>query len=198
MTPFFFEKVLFFVWFLSLLSRFSLFVFSDFLLVWQMWQQKTLNSRVYARTRKERDSKTTTVMLCWLISSFGEGYFSVLCPFCPLRIFTFFLPLWQRYGNYIVVMEFCKVWISKMKFRKRKDALFCVFFSLWACFEVYTCRRTMAQSLRSDLHLTINPNRSLDRYDAICYREYNFLSSFIFLLVSCCSLDFILHFLAMA
>ena len=32
----------------------------------------------------------------------------------------------------------------------------------------------------------VNPNRSLDRYCAICYREYNFLPSFIFLLASCC------------
>ena len=31
------------------------------------------------------------------------------------------------------------------------------------------------------------PNRSLDRYSAICYREYNFLPSFIFLLASCFS-----------
>ena len=33
----------------------------------------------------------------------------------------------------------------------------------------------------------ITPNRSLDRYGAISYREYNFLPSFIFLLASCCS-----------
>ena len=33
----------------------------------------------------------------------------------------------------------------------------------------------------------IIPNRSLDRYCAICYIEYNFLPSFIFLLASCCS-----------
>ena len=33
----------------------------------------------------------------------------------------------------------------------------------------------------------LNTNRSLDRYCAICYREYNFLPSFIFLLASCCS-----------
>ena len=33
----------------------------------------------------------------------------------------------------------------------------------------------------------INPNRSLDRYCAICYIEYNFLPSFIFLLASCFS-----------
>ena len=31
----------------------------------------------------------------------------------------------------------------------------------------------------------INPNRSLDRYSAIRYREANFLPSFIFLLASC-------------
>ena len=31
------------------------------------------------------------------------------------------------------------------------------------------------------------PNRSLDRYCGICYRKYNFLPSFIFLLASCCS-----------
>ena len=31
------------------------------------------------------------------------------------------------------------------------------------------------------------PNRSLYRYSAICYREDNFLPSFIFLLASCCS-----------
>ena len=33
----------------------------------------------------------------------------------------------------------------------------------------------------------IKPNRSLDHYCAICYIEYNFLISFIFLLASCCS-----------
>ena len=44
----------------------------------------------------------------------------------------------------------------------------------------------------------LNPNRSLDRYSAICYREYNFLPSFILLLASCFLLDFILRFLAMA
>ena len=33
----------------------------------------------------------------------------------------------------------------------------------------------------------LNPNRSLDRYCAICYIEYNFLPFFIFLLASCCS-----------
>ena len=33
----------------------------------------------------------------------------------------------------------------------------------------------------------LNPNRSLDRYCGICYRKYNFLPSFIFLLASCCS-----------
>ena len=33
----------------------------------------------------------------------------------------------------------------------------------------------------------IIPNRSLDRYCAICYIVYNFLPSFIFLLASCCS-----------
>ncbi len=33
----------------------------------------------------------------------------------------------------------------------------------------------------------IIPNRSLDRYGTICYREYNFLPFFIFLLASCCS-----------
>ena len=32
----------------------------------------------------------------------------------------------------------------------------------------------------------VNPNRSLDCYCAICYRAYNFLPSFIFLLASCC------------
>ena len=42
------------------------------------------------------------------------------------------------------------------------------------------------------------PNRSLYRYSAICYREDNFLRSFIFLLASCFLLDFILRFLAMA
>ena len=31
----------------------------------------------------------------------------------------------------------------------------------------------------------VNPNRSLDRYSAIRYREANFLPSFIFLLASC-------------
>ena len=31
------------------------------------------------------------------------------------------------------------------------------------------------------------PNRSLYSYSAICYREDNFLPSFIFLLASCCS-----------
>ena len=31
----------------------------------------------------------------------------------------------------------------------------------------------------------LNPNRSLDRYSAIRYREDNFLSSSIFLLASC-------------
>ncbi len=31
----------------------------------------------------------------------------------------------------------------------------------------------------------INPNRSLDRYSAICYREDNFQPSSIFLLASC-------------
>ena len=31
------------------------------------------------------------------------------------------------------------------------------------------------------------PNRSLDRYGAIRYGKDNFLSSFIFLLASCCS-----------
>ena len=34
---------------------------------------------------------------------------------------------------------------------------------------------------------TIIPNRSLDRYGAIRYGKDNFLSSFIFLLASCCS-----------
>ena len=34
---------------------------------------------------------------------------------------------------------------------------------------------------------SLNPNRSLDRYGAISYREYNFLPSFIFLLASCFS-----------
>ena len=33
----------------------------------------------------------------------------------------------------------------------------------------------------------LNPNRSLDRYSAKRYGEENFLSSFIFLLASCCS-----------
>ncbi len=33
--------------------------------------------------------------------------------------------------------------------------------------------------------LKVNPNRSLDRYSAIRYREDNFLPSFIFLLASC-------------
>ena len=33
----------------------------------------------------------------------------------------------------------------------------------------------------------LNPNRSLDRYSANRYGEDNFLSSFIFLLASCCS-----------
>ena len=31
----------------------------------------------------------------------------------------------------------------------------------------------------------MNPNRSLDRYSAIRYRENNFLTSIIFLLASC-------------
>ena len=33
----------------------------------------------------------------------------------------------------------------------------------------------------------LNPNRSLDRYHTVRYGENNFLSSFIFLLASCCS-----------
>ena len=33
----------------------------------------------------------------------------------------------------------------------------------------------------------LNPNRLLDRYGAIRFVKDNFLSSFIFLLVSCCS-----------
>ena len=35
--------------------------------------------------------------------------------------------------------------------------------------------------------MDINPNWSLDRFSAICYREENFLPSFIFLLASCFS-----------
>jgi len=35
------------------------------------------------------------------------------------------------------------------------------------------------------VEVELNPNRSLDRYCAICYRKYNFLPSFIFLLASC-------------
>ena len=44
----------------------------------------------------------------------------------------------------------------------------------------------------------IIPNRSLDRYSAARYGKDNFLSSFILLLASCFSLDFILRFLAIA
>ena len=36
-------------------------------------------------------------------------------------------------------------------------------------------------------HCFFNPNRSLDRYSTARYGEDNFLSSFIFLLASCCS-----------
>ena len=36
-------------------------------------------------------------------------------------------------------------------------------------------------------HCLFNPNRSLDRYSTARYGEDNFLSSFIFLLASCCS-----------
>ncbi len=44
-------------------------------------------------------------------------------------------------------------------------------------------KRTSEQSF---LHcISLNPNRSLDRYSANRYGEYNFLPSFIFLLASC-------------
>ena len=51
---------------------------------------------------------------------------------------------------------------------------------------------------QDDTNWGLNPNRSLDHYCAIRYREDNFLSSFILLLASCFLLDFILRFLAMA
>ena len=42
-------------------------------------------------------------------------------------------------------------------------------------------------SKESSWGFLLSQNRSLDRYCAFCYREYNFLPSFIFLSASCCS-----------
>ena len=96
--------------------------------------------------------------------------------------------------------------LRKTRVQKNILSLFPWFFPLWGYIDPYIFRdaiKLCAPNLQFHFHgesqsNILNPNRSLDRYCAICYREYNFLPSFIFLLGSCFLLDFILRFLAMA
>ena len=96
--------------------------------------------------------------------------------------------------------------LCKTMMQKNILSLFPWFFPLWGYIDPYIFRdaiKLCAPNLQFHFHgesqsNILNPNRSLDRYCAICYREYKFLPSFIFLLGSCFLLDFILRFLAMA
>ena len=85
--------------------------------------------------------------------------------------------------------------LCKTMMQKNILSLFPWFFPLWGYIDPYIFRdaiKLCAPNLQFHFHgesqsNILNPNRLLDRYGAICYREYNFLPSFIFLLASCCS-----------
>ena len=96
--------------------------------------------------------------------------------------------------------------LCKTMMQKNILSLFPWFFPLWGYIDPYIFRdaiKLCAPNFQFHFHgesqsNILNPNRSLDRYCAICCREYSFLPSFIFLLAFCFLLDFILRFLAMA
>ena len=85
--------------------------------------------------------------------------------------------------------------ICKLDGNENILSLFPWFFPLWGYIDPYIFRdaiKLCAPNLQFHFHgesqsNILNPNRLLDRYCAICCREYNFLPSFIFLLASCCS-----------
>ena len=86
------------------------------------------------------------------------------------------------------------IYTMKTMMQKNILSLFPWFFPLWGYIDPYIFRdaiKLCAPNLQFHFHgesqsNILNPNRSLDRYCAICCREYNFLPSFIFLLASCC------------
>ena len=110
---------------------------------------------------------------------------------------------WERKAQRRSVLSFT---LCKTMMQKNILSLFPWFFPLWGYIDPYIFRdaiKLCASNLQFHFHgesqsNILNPNRLLDRYCAICCREYNFLPSFIFLLESCFLLDFILRFLAMA
>ena len=125
-----------------------------------------------------------------------------------LRIFLLVWHLWQQKINIAVgrraytrtwerKTQRCNVLSSKLcktMMQKNILSLFPWFFPLWGYIDPYIFRdaiKLCAPNLQFHFHgesqsNILNPNRSLDRYCAICCREYNFLPSFIFLLASCC------------
>ena len=126
-----------------------------------------------------------------------------------LRIFLLVWHLWQQKNNIAVGMrartrvrerkvQRCSVLSStlrKTRVQKNILSLFPWFFPLGGYIDPYIFRdaiKLCAPNLQFHFHgesqsNILNPNRLLDRYCAICCREYNFLPSFIFLLASCCS-----------
>ena len=126
-----------------------------------------------------------------------------------LRIFLLVWHLWQQKNNIAVGMrartrvrerkvQRCSVLSStlrKTRVQKNILSLFPWFFPLGGYIDPYIFRdaiKLCAPNLQFHFHgesqsNILNPNRLLDRYCAICCREYNFLPFFIFLLAYCCS-----------
>ncbi len=157
-------------------------------------------------------------VLCLLFRYFSA--FRLNFELLFLRIFLLVWHLWQQKINIAVgrrartrvrerKVQRCSVLSStlcKTMIQKNILSLFPWFFPLGGYIDPYIFRdaiKLCAPNLQFHFHgesqsNILNPNRSLDRYCAICCGEYNFLPSFIFLLASCFLLDFILRFLAMA
>ena len=99
---------------------------------------------------------------------------------------------WERKAQRCSVLSST---LCKTMMQKNVLSLFPWFFPLWGYIDPYIFRdaiKLCAPNLQFHFHgesqsNILNPNRLLDRYCAICCREYNFLPSFIFLLASCCS-----------
>ena len=99
---------------------------------------------------------------------------------------------WERKAQRCSVLSST---LCKTMMQKNVLSLFPWFFPLWGYIAPYIFRdaiKLCAPNLQFHFHgesqsNILNPNRLLDRYCAICCREYNFLPSFIFLLASCCS-----------
>ena len=94
---------------------------------------------------------------------------------------------WGLWHTFVVCVQRYNFFLYLLGFLPSNE-YFCSQLSQKREFSLRICQKKwLSMGTRIGHTETLKPNRSLDLYGAICYREQNFLPSFIFLLVYCCS-----------